>query len=58
MFGIGLSELFIIGIFFICLINPTDYPKIIKKTAKLYRSFITLKNQLLREINLLDIDSK
>ncbi len=56
MFGLGLSEIAIVLIVIIMITNPKDYPKIIRSIAKNYQKLNQFKTELIRELNILDID--
>ena len=56
MFGLGLSEIALILIIIIMITNPKDYPKIIRSIAKNYQKVSQFKTELIRELNILDID--
>ena len=55
MFGLGLIEILLIIIVIILVIKPSDYPKLIRKTAHSFKTLTELKQRLTREINMLDI---
>ena len=56
MFGLGLSEIILVIIVLIIIINPKDYPIIIRKVSKSYQQLLEFKKVVTRELNMLDID--
>ena len=56
MVGISFVELLVIAISIIIFINPKEYPTLARGIGKYYLKLKNQFNQLLREINLLDID--
>ena len=58
MIGISFIELLIIGITVLVLINPKEYPNLAKKSGYIYIKIKDGFNQLLREINIMDVDNK
>ncbi len=57
MFGLGIGELFICIIALIIMVKPQDYPQLIRKIAKGYHELLDFKNTVIREMNMLDIDT-
>jgi sec-independent protein translocase protein TatB len=58
MFGIGFSEIILIGLIFIIFIRPDDLPKFFRTIGKFYGKFkksydevMAVKNKILKEIN-------
>ncbi|MDR2742329.1 MAG: hypothetical protein LBB98_09285 [Treponema sp.] len=58
MFGIGFSEIVLVGLIFIIFIKPEDLPKFFRTLGRLYGKFkksydevIAIKNKILKEIN-------
>jgi sec-independent protein translocase protein TatB len=58
MFGIGFSEIVLVGLIFIIFIKPDDLPKFFRTLGRLYGKFkktydevMLIKNKILKEIN-------
>ncbi len=58
MLGISLPELLIILAIGICIIPAKDLPKIIQFFAKLYKKTQDMYYQILRELNILNINDQ
>jgi len=50
MFGISLTELFVVVVLAIILINPTEYPKVIARLRGFYRDIRQAYNAGLKEL--------
>jgi Sec-independent protein translocase protein TatA len=53
MFGLGFSEIILIGFALIILIRPEDFPKVVKSTAKLYGKLRQMYYSLVNEFHAL-----
>jgi Sec-independent protein translocase protein TatA len=58
MFGIGLSEIILIGLILIVFIRPDDLPRFLRSAGKLYgkakrtyNELITIKDRIIKEID-------
>jgi sec-independent protein translocase protein TatB len=58
MFGIGFSEIVLVGLIFIIFIKPDDLPKFFRTLGRFYGKFkktydevMAVKNRILKEIN-------
>ena len=54
MFDIGLSELVVLLVLFIVLIQPKDYVTVIKRIAQFYRKLTLYWKKLLNQIDFYD----
>ena len=58
MFGIGLSEIGVIVLIILVLLNPKDLPKIARKVGKLVRKFQDAKGKFDEEVREVEKDIK
>lgn len=58
MFGLGFSEIVLIGFALIILIRPEDFPKVVKSTSKLYGKLRGMYYSLMNEFHVLAPDEE
>jgi Sec-independent protein translocase protein TatA len=50
MFGIGLSELLVIAVLFLIIVNPKEIPGIFRKIGKTYQGMRKMREEFLRNL--------